>query len=94
MRNALLPRKFMILENVGNVLGKDMVEILEYIKQDFYTHNNKLISHLVWKVSGLILSHFRKAAMRRCLDLRWASVTGHMVGAPAWSSVIFWLETL
>ncbi|CAK9106284.1 unnamed protein product [Durusdinium trenchii] len=56
--------KFMILENVGNVLGKDMVEILEYIKQ---------------------------AAMRRCLDLRWASVTGHMVGAPVWRERTFFM---
>jgi site-specific DNA-cytosine methylase len=34
------PRKFIVLENVGNVLAKDMAEVLDYLKQDFLPHNH------------------------------------------------------
>jgi len=65
-------RKFALLENVGNIVGKRMVSLWE----------------LIMKVGGVnIIMYFLnftylQAAKKRNMKASWAVVTGHQIGCP------------
>ena len=85
------------MENVGNVLAKDMAEVLDYLKQDFLPHNhfqrfvkNSLCFFDFWCFMCLLIfdvfCQVMQAAHHRKLDMHWATINGHMCGAPVWTS--------
>ena len=84
------PRKFIVLENVGNVLAKDMTEVLEYLKQDFLPHK-----HDFWGCIELtVLFDFWHLlivdAFCRCLSNHAGcscSQPGHALGHDQWPHV-------
>ena len=47
----------MVLEDVGNVLAKDMADFLQYIKQDFLPHNHAYFHMCDCMVPAVFLSH-------------------------------------